>query len=187
MKEQVKLWELYPNEWKTESAFMSWIRGGVRRSLWNRHPVKLNFIRNNRIRIPNPNPRGRVAEVWGGVCALTGEVCVADNLEVDHKVGNHSLRKLDDLQSFMEGIVVITEDDLQFVSKEAHRIKSHAEKNNMTFEEARVHKEVLKIMKEKVDKEYLSSHNLPIPTTQAKRKELIIKHKLEQLEKSNEI
>ena len=65
------LWERYPHIWKTESTFLSWIRGNVRRNLWSRHPVKIEFIKNNRIRIPNPNPKGKAKEVWGAVWALS--------------------------------------------------------------------------------------------------------------------
>ena len=46
-----KLWELYPNIWKSESAFMSWLRGGIRR-MWSHHPVRIEFMKQNRIRIP---------------------------------------------------------------------------------------------------------------------------------------
>lgn len=60
----------YPHIWKTESSLMSYIRGGIRRNLWNRSPIKIEFIKNNRIRIPNPNPRGKVKEVWGAYVAL---------------------------------------------------------------------------------------------------------------------
>ena len=64
----------YSHIWKTESAFMSWLRGGVRGGLWNKHPVKLEFIKKNRIQIPNPNPKGKKPTVWGAVCALTGNI-----------------------------------------------------------------------------------------------------------------
>lgn len=147
-----KMWVEYPEIWKSESAFMSWIRGGIRRSLWNRHPVKLEFIKNKRQRIPNPNPRGKVKEVWGGTCALTGEVCVIANLEVDHKTGGHSLRTIEDIRAFIEGIVFITEKDLQFVSKSAHKIKSYAEKEGLTFEEARIVKQAIETCKLPKDK-----------------------------------
>jgi hypothetical protein len=69
--EEKKLWELYPHIWSSESAYMSWLRGGLRRYLWSKNPVKLEFIKQNRIKIPNPNPKGKVKEVWGGVCAFT--------------------------------------------------------------------------------------------------------------------
>ena len=31
-------WEAYPQIWKSEAAFMSWLRGGIRGGLWNKHP-----------------------------------------------------------------------------------------------------------------------------------------------------
>lgn len=138
-------WEAYPHIWKTEAAFMSWVRGGIRRSLWKNHPVKLEFIKKNRIRIPNPNPRGKVSEVWGAVCALTGDVVTLSNAEVDHVHGNHSLKTFSDIGNFIHNIAFITEKDLQFVSTEAHRIKSYAEKQGISFEEAKAVKDAIKI------------------------------------------
>lgn len=126
---------------------MAWLRGGIRRSLWNRHPVKLEFIKNHRIRIPNPNPRGRVSEVWGAVCALTGDVVPLNNAEVDHIVGNHSLQTFSDIASFIHNIAFVAESDLQFVSKEAHKIKSYAEKQGISFEEAKAIKQAIEIEK----------------------------------------
>ena len=187
MIEDKKLWEIYPHIWKTESAYMSWIRGGIRRSLWNRHPVKLEFIKLNRVKIPNPNPKGKVAEVWGGVCSLTGETHVIANLEVDHRTGNHSLQTLKDIEPFVKGIVDITLDDLQLVSKEAHKIKSYAEKQGISFEEAKIEKEVIEIIKQKKDKAYCIEHNLVVESTQALRRKTIATHKLSLLkEKVNE-
>lgn len=171
-----KLWEIYPEIWKTESSFMSWVRGGIRRSLWNKHPVKLEFIKRNRIKIPNPNPRGKVAEVWGGVCSLTGEVCVIADLEVDHKTGNHSLRSIDDLQKFVEGIVLITLDDLQFVSKKAHRIKSYAEKEGISFEQAKAIKEAIEMVKQKKEKQWLEERGITPSGNTASRRQQIVEY-----------
>ena len=173
-KNHPKLWELYPNIWKTESAFMSWLRGGIRR-MWSKHPVRIEFMKQNRIRIPNPNKNGKAKEVWGGVCALTGELTPQTLLEVDHKKGNHSLRSIDDIQSFVESILLVTFDDLQLVSKDAHKIKSYAEKYNMTFEQAKVHKEVIEICKDKqkvVDTLYCYGVEC-IPATVKERREML--------------
>lgn len=183
MIEDKKLWEIYPHIWKTESAYMSWIRGGIRRSLWNRHPVKLEFIKLNRVKIPNPNPKGKVTKVWGGVCSLTGETHIIANLEVDHLTGNHSLQTLKDIEPFVKGIVDITLEDLQFVSKEAHKIKSYAEKQGISFEEAKIEKEVIEIIKQKKDKEYLQEHQLPVSSTKSLRRKAIVAHKLSLLNK----
>ena len=186
MIEDKKLWEIYPHIWATESAYMSWLRGGIRRYLWSKNPVKLEFIKQNRIKIPNPNPRGKVKEVWGGVCALTGNIFPIGDMEVDHKEGNHSLKTLDDLVPFVKGIVMITLDDLQLVSKEAHKIKSYAEKQDISFEEAKIEKEVIEIIKQKKDKVYCVEHNLVVESTQSLRRKTIVEHKLSLLNKGEE-
>lgn len=187
MDEEKKLWEIYPHIWSSESAYMSWLRGGLRRYLWSKNPVKLEFIKQNRIKIPNPNPKGKVKEVWGGVCALTGETHVIGDMEVDHISGNHSLKTLDDLVPFVKGIVMVTLEDLQLVSKEAHKIKSYAEKQGISFEEAKIEKEVIELIKQKKDKEYCIEHNVPVQSTQALRRKAIVEYKLKQLkEKQNE-
>ena len=174
MTEGKKMWELYPEHWKSESAYMSWIRGGLRRYLWSKNPVKLDFIKENRIKIPNPNPRGKVKEVWGGVCALTGETFVIGGMEVDHKQGNHSLKTMDDLVPFFEGIVMVKKEDLQLVSKEAHKIKSYSEKEGVSFEQALAEKKAIKLIKDKVDKQFLIDHNVTPESTQARRRQQIV-------------
>ena len=166
-----KPWEELPGVWKTESAFLAWIRGGIRQALWNRHPVKLEFIKRNRIRIPNPNPKGKAAFVWGGVCAITGEVLPAKDLQVDHKEGNHSLRKIEDLQKFAEGIILVGIDDLQFISKKAHEVKSYAEKYGISFEDALIEKEIIDLQKQKKDKDFLLSAGLTPESNASKRKQ----------------
>ena len=186
MIEDKKLWEIYPHIWATESAYMSWLRGGIRRYLWSKNPVKLEFIKQNRVKIPNPNPKGKVKEVWGGVCALTGKTYPIGDMEVDHKEGNHSLKTLDDLVPFVKGIVMITLDDLQLVSKEAHKIKSYAEKQGISFEEAKIEKEVIEIIKQKKDKAYLQEHQLPISSTQSARRATIVAHKLSLLKEKGD-
>ena len=168
--------------WKTESSYMSWLRGGIRR-IWSKHPVKLEFIKQNRVKIPNPKPNARVKEVWGGKCALTGEYFVLNELECDHKEGNVSLKSVDDIQTFVEGILIVTLEDLQLVSKEAHKIKSYAEKQGISFEEARAEKEALQLIKQKKDKEYCNEHNLVVESTQALRRKTIVAHKLSLLNK----
>jgi len=186
MIEEKKLWEIYPHIWSSESVYMSWLRGGLRRYLWSKNPVKLEFIKQNRIKIPNPNPKGKVKEVWGGVCALTGKTHVIGDMEVDHISGNHSLKTLDDLVPFVKGIVMVTLEDLQLVSKEAHKIKSYAEKQGISFEEAKIEKEVIELIKQKKDKEYCIENNIPVQSTQSARRKAIVEFKLSQLKEKQD-
>lgn len=174
-KEKTLPWMVLPSVWKTEAAFLAYIRGGIRRSLWNRSPIKIEFINKNRFKIPNPNPKAAIKMVWGGTCALTGVTVPLKFLEVDHKVGNHSLRSLSDIQSFVEGIVLVTLDDLQFVTKEAHKIKSYAEKQGCSFIEAVAHKKAIEMDKQPVKKvvDFLTKNGYnPASTKPERRKQL---------------
>lgn len=143
----MNMWEKHPDIWNTESKFLGWVRGGIRRALWEKHPVKLRFIYKNRIRIDNPNPKGKLKEVWGGICSFCNEAFPQNALQVDHKEGGHSLRHIEDLQTFVEGIVLVEEDDLQFACKPCHAIKSYAERCGISMEEARARKDVISISK----------------------------------------
>lgn len=157
---------------------MSFLRGGIRRSLWNKSPIKLQFINSARERIPNPVAKNRTKfpMVWGGRCALCDKLFAMKDLEVDHKKGNHSLLSLEDIQPFVEGIVCVSVSDLQLVCKPCHKAKSHAEKMGMTLEDARIEKEVIAIMKAKEDKKWLENHGLT-PAKNAKlRRQQIIEH-----------
>lgn len=161
---------------------MSFLRGGIRRALWNRSPIKLEFIKQNRRKIKNPNPRGKVETVWGGTCALTGKEFPLNQLEVDHVVGNHSLNNLEDIQSFIENIVLVSFDDLQFVSKDAHRIKSYADKMGITFLEATYHKTAIELGKTKKDIAWLKDRGLkPASNAEKRRQQIIEELKNEQL------
>ena len=167
-------WEFYPTIWKTKSSWFSWLRGGIRRSLWNKSPIKLEYIKKNRKRIANPNPKGKVETVWGGSCGLCGEDFVIAQLDVDHKEGNHSLNELSDLQSFIENIVLVTEDDLQFACKPCHKNKTHSERRGISMEEASYEKQAIAICKAKQDKQWLSERGITPSSNAIKRRAQII-------------
>ena len=142
--------EKYPHIWKTKASLMSYLRGGLRRSCWMKHPVKLEFIKNNRERIPNPNPRGKVPEVWGGRCNVCKDLFVQSKLAVDHvREFSASLKDIKDIQTFVELISIVTEDDLQFVCKDCHDNISYSQKQGCSFQEAVVRKKHILIGKEK--------------------------------------
>jgi len=148
-----KPWEIYPGIWSTKAKFFSFIRGGIRKGLWNTNPVKLEFIKRNRIKIKNPNPKGKVAEVWGAECCLCNEQFPQKDIQVDHKQGNNSLNSTEDLESFISAIVFVSEEDLQFVCKTCHKVKSYSEKQKISFAEAVAIKKAIDCCKQPVAKQ----------------------------------
>lgn len=155
---------------------MNYIRGGIRKGLWNRHPLKLEFIKENRFKAPlgrktKSNPEGLV---WCCTCALSGNVYRQSDCQVDHKEGNHKLRSIEDLQSFVQAMLFVTEDDLQMVSKEYHKIKSYADAQGITLDEAKIQKEAIEIIKQKQDKVFLEGKGISPASNQTGRRQQII-------------
>ena len=171
--------------WKTRSSFFSYVRGGIRSGLWNKSPIKLNYIKEKRIQIPNPNERGNKPTVWGAECNICEGLFPLKDMNVDHiRDTGSSLKTIDDIQQFIEDIVIVTKDELRLVCKGCHNIESYRQKHNMTFAEAKVHKEVIEICKDKqkvVDK--LSGYGVEyIPTTAKARREMLTQIMLKELE-----
>lgn len=176
--------EKYPHIWKSKSAFMSYLRGGIRRSCWMKHPVKLEFIKNNRERIPNPNPRGKISEVWGGRCNVCKNLFVQSQLSVDHiREYSATLKDVSDIQKFVELISLVTEDDLQLVCKDCHDTISYSQKQGCSLEEAKVRKKHILIGKEKRLQQELEARGVLVPPkTQKAQNELLLTLMLKEIE-----
>lgn len=172
----IRPWELYPAIWKTEAMYLSWIRGGIRRYLWSKNPVKLEFVKENRLQIPNPSKKkGAKAFIWGGKCEICKKLFPQPQLEVDHKTGEHSLRKIEDIQKFVEGIVFVRKEDLALLCKPCHKIKTLAERQGMSHEDAAIEKQAIAICKEKADvvKSWITKHGeVPARTVKERRDQI---------------
>lgn len=172
----IKPWEKYPHIWKTQAAYMSFIRGGIRKGLWNRNPVKLEFIQESREKLPlgrktKSNPEGLV---WGCKCNICKKDFRVNEIEVDHLKGNHSLKSIEDLRQFIENIVFVDKKDLQILCKGCHRIKSYAEKEEIPFELAKATKKAIQIQKEKDDKRFLTEKGVTPKGNAKERREQLI-------------
>lgn len=168
--------------WKTKAAFMSWLRGGIRRSCWKNAPPKTKFIKDNKKQIANPNPRGKKAFVWGATCGICNKDFVLGELQVDHiNDGVSTLKDLSDITAFVETIVVALQDELRFCCKSCHEIQTHAQKNGCSFEEARVLKKHILIGKEKRFKEELEARGMVVPKTIKEQSKVLLEAMLSEL------
>ena len=163
MNKDYKPWEEYPELWKTEAQFWTYLRGCIRRGIWEKSPIKLSF-KNNNCDSPPEGYDGRAKS--GQYCALSGRWEGKSKLEVDHCTGNVSLSSWDDVLPFIQHMIP-EKGTLQLVTKEAHKIKSHQEKKGFeTFEEAAADKEAIQICKGD-EKKWLSSRGIE-PESNAK-------------------
>ena len=129
-------WEAYPDVWPTKSKFFTWLRGAFRKAVWSHYPGRIKF-KNARCEKPPEGYSGRAKS--GAYCTLTGEWVGKSALEVDHIVGEASLRNWADVESFIRHLCP-TDDNMQLVSKEAHKIKTLSERRGISFDEAVIEK-----------------------------------------------
>lgn len=158
----LKPWELDYTPWNTQAAFFAYLRGGFRRGVWERHPVKIEFINRNRTKAPigkvtKKNPEGMV---WACRCSVCNEIKRQSYCEVDHIEQSGTLRSEEDIASFVIKLSFISFEDLRIVCKLCHSIISHSQKTGMSFEEA------------KQDKKLIALCNLKLP----QQRGLLLKH-----------
>lgn len=141
-------WEQCPTVWKTKAAFFNWLRGSMRRA-WARHPVKVSYMNNHRERVPLgrktlKNPTGLV---WGCRCEHCNQLFRQTECEVDHIEAAGSFKGWEDFEAWMIKLMHINWDSIRVVCKTCHRIISYAERMGMTFEDAKLEKEVIAFTK----------------------------------------
>lgn len=123
--------------WKTEAAFWAWMRGGLRRAVWNKHPIKLDKLKSSRYKAPI-GVGGK--EVWAIKCEECGGEFRQTSCQVDHIVGNISLRCEEDILPFVKHLAFIQESMIRCICKQCHDIKSYAERYGVSLEEAAIRK-----------------------------------------------
>lgn len=153
--ENKELWELYPHIWPTKSSFFTWLRGNLRRAVWEKYPVKLEF----KNEFCKPPPEGMETRAKSGeYCALSGVWVGKSKAEIDHIEGNVSLKEWEDLTPFVKHLCA-RKDQLQYVEKEAHKVKSYAERMGIDFEEATKRKKIIAFGKLSVDEQEIILYN----------------------------
>lgn len=164
-------WEEYPHIWATKAAFFNYLRGALRQAIWMRWPGKIEF-KNSVCEKPPEDYKGRAKS--GAYCALSGEWVGKSAAEIDHIFGNVSLQDWEDLLPFIQHLCA-SKENMQYVSKEAHKVKSFAERKGISFDDAMREKLAIAICKEKRDKEWLEEKGIRPDKSGLKRRGQIIK------------
>lgn len=170
-------WGYEGSPWKNSVAFFTYLRGCLRKA-WSTNPIKIKLLNKKRYQIPNPNPKGNRATVWGADCAMCGGTFPIKNIQVDHITPAGSLQEREDIQGFVERLLFITEDDLRLVCKGCNSALAYADKHGISYEEAVAIKKAIEICKTKKDKEFLLEKGIEPESNAAKRRKQIEKELL---------
>lgn len=141
-----KPWTVLGVPWKTESAFWGWVRGVLRKG-WSKHPVKLEYIKQHRKRIKNPNPKGKVPEVWGMTCQCCGQDKIQSDIQIDHRGDSQSFTGLEHAESYMSHLFLVDFESLRELCSDCHKIVNHCQLTGLTFAEAKKDKVIIDLLK----------------------------------------
>lgn len=108
-------------------ALITMVRGAIRSS-WAISPVKLAYFEMGRMMDEDNTPRK-----WKWKCECCDNWLSAEEVEIDHKVGNSSFNKPSDFEGYFDNILDVQFKDLQRICKfKCHRVKSHQEKQGFS-------------------------------------------------------
>jgi len=137
---------LQTNLWKTEAEWWAWLRGKSRQ-IWSDYPPRNDFKRGKLV--PNFDGSGvtskRVKSV--GQCQICNEWFANSSLQVDH------IQQAGGIGNSWEGYfnwmydLLADKDNMQLVCKPCHLVKTHADRLGVSFDEARIKKEVIRFSK----------------------------------------
>jgi len=165
-------WKWYPQVWKNKTAFFTYLRGSLRKAVWNQSPIKIIF-KNGACSKPPEGYTGRAKS--GAYCALSGEWEGKSKLEVDHISGNVSINDESEILEFLKHLIP-PPNSLQLVTPEAHKAKSYAERQGLSFDEATVQKKAIAILKEQSGKPWLIERGIVPASSAPKRREQIVNY-----------
>ncbi len=171
-------WEIPNSPWKDEKAYLTWLRGSVRR-IWSRHPVKIAYKQSRRYKAP-VGRNGK--EVFVSDCEICGKQC--RDCDVDHLQGGFGFTDWSSFTEWARMILWVTFDDIRELCPECHGVVTFCQKNGCSWDEAVANKTAIALIKEKKELQWLKERAIVPASSSAKRRLQIVERLLE--EKENE-
>ena len=161
--------------WKTKSEYFVWLRGHLRR-IWSDFPLRSEW---KKTQLRPVTKEERLAKVFHpstktvGQCYLCKSWFSASKLECDHIQESEGCYDFETAEKFLWHCAADNPDNWALACKSCHKIKSHADRKGISFEDSVIEKEVIAIIKAKKDREFLLERGIPPASNAAKRREQI--------------
>jgi hypothetical protein len=110
---------------------------------WMTAANKLVFLEDRVVPDMNPNTRTK----WLVQCNHCKKMFKLTDVQIDHRQGEFACTKREDFYPYILSRLDVNFDDLQVLCIEDHQIKTLAERQGITFEEARLEKQVIAVCK----------------------------------------
>lgn len=128
-----------------ESKLCTQLRTAVRQ-VWKMHDVKVSYL----IKMSYPDMDDSTRTKWLVDCSCCGKSFKTNDVQVDHKKGEHSLKTFEDLVPFSKSILGVSHDDLQVVCIPCHEAITYSERYGVSIEQAFKEKVIIAKLKQKV-------------------------------------
>ena len=149
----------------SEHKMVQAVRSAIRQS-WMKSPTKLAYLYSR----TEPDMDDSTRTKWKIRCEMCGEYFKLNEIEIDHIEGHHSFTKVEDFENYFRNILMVGFDGLQALCKDGcHATKSLAERLGISFEEAKLEKKVIEIIKSKKDKEFIKDAG-EVPASNAEKR-----------------
>lgn len=129
-----------------EKHVVSVVRSAIRQA-WMKSDVKLAYLYSKTI----PDMDDSTRTKWLVRCEICEGLFKLSDVEIDHvHVGGSSFTKVEDFPNYFNNILMVNFDGLQVLCKEGcHRTKTLSESLNISFDDAKIEREVIQICKMK--------------------------------------
>lgn len=156
-----------------EKSMVSVVRSSIRKA-WMRSPTKLAYLYMKTEPDMDPNTRTK----WKVICECCGKYFKINEVECDHIEGHNTFTKVSDFQTYFDSILMVGFDGLQILcSENCHPTKTLAEKLDISFESAKIEREVIKICKLKASQidSWLKERNVVVAKNPKSRRDAVRK------------
>lgn len=164
--------------WKTKSSYFAWLRGALRK-LWSAYPLRQEWKKRQMRPLTDDDRKSgnfHTSTKNIGQCFYCENWFPASKLEVDHKIASDGCTSQEEAEKFLWYCGGQTGDSWVLACKPCHKIKTHAERKGLSFDEALIEKKAIE-MEEVLTlaeiKALLEKHELPNTSKPIRRNGLI--------------
>lgn len=134
-----------------EKDILTVVRSAVRKA-WRFAPTKVSLLIKSAVYVEDVPKKLRPPKLTGNSkwlykCEICEKYYIQSKVQVDHIVGEHSLKSYEDMVGFTRAILDVSWDDLRILCIECHSIATYSERYGVTYEEAKALKDVIAVTK----------------------------------------
>jgi len=164
--------------WKTQSEYFIFLRGWLRR-IWADNPLRAEWKKKQLRPVTKKERADKVFHPSTknvGQCYLCKNWFAGSKLEVDHIIESDGCYDFETAEKFLWHCAANDPKNWALACVPCHKIKSYADREGITFEQAKAVKQAIAVEKTKKVEQFLESKNIIPASNQKKRREQLVEY-----------